>query len=142
MYLLYVKKGRILKQNVYVKYLKKTTTKACIVYNSLFLLKFQFAAERANSPLLKSVRLFSRAMQALLRWAGMRRAEFLIYQPCMYIVTMLLHLLRFFFIFYVSSSTINVSNRMYMFNPFYSTVNPLRMCSLVLCVVDIVPMSN
>lgn len=57
----------------------------------------------------------------------------------MYIVTMLLHMLR---VFYVSSSTINVSNRMYMFNPFYSTVTPLRMCTLVLHVVDIVHMSN
>lgn len=31
---------------------------------------------------------------------------------------------------------------MYMFNPFYSTVNPLRMYSLALCVVDIVHVSN
>lgn len=65
-----------------------------------------------------------------------------VYVYCYYVVASVEFF--FFFFFYVSSSTVNVSeqNRMYMFNPFYSTVNPLRMCSLVLCVVDIVHMSN
>lgn len=31
---------------------------------------------------------------------------------------------------------------MYAFNPFYSTVNTLRMCTLVLCVVDSIHISN
>lgn len=85
MYLLFVKRAEFQKQKVYNKCLKREkieikTQKACIVYNSLFLLKFKFAAERANAPpWLKSLRSFSRAMRASLRRARMRRAAFLIY---------------------------------------------------------------
>lgn len=53
----------------------------------------------------------------------------------MYIVTVVAYVEGFF---NVSSSSINVSNRMYMFNPFYSTVTPLRMCTLVLRAVDLI----
>lgn len=60
MYLLFVKRAEFQKQKVYIKCLKREkreikTLKACIVYNSLFLLKFKFAAERANAPPLAEV---------------------------------------------------------------------------------------
>lgn len=115
--------------------MKIIITKACIVYNSLLLLKFKFAAERAKPA--------PAEVSAIVRFAKTGRGDrgrifniLAVYVYCYYVVVSVEGF------FNVSSSTINVSNRMYMFNPSYPTVHPLRMCSLVLCVVDSVHMSN
>lgn len=97
MYLLFVKRAEFQKQEVYIKCLKREkieikTQKACIVYNSLFLLKFKFAAKRANAPSLAEVTAVVQSCNATFAKTDEKGSIFnilAVYVYCYYIVVFL-----------------------------------------------------